>query len=68
MKYQIIILLSIFVLSCNNTPKDKKEKFQYMKFGPKCSMYTDFTGQEVSQSYKEKIEKAINNPDMLIYF
>ena len=29
MKYQIIILLSIFVLSCNNTPKDKKEKFQY---------------------------------------
>ena len=67
-----------YYCSCTTTPGGtcdtihtsacREEKFHYMIFGPKCSMYTDFTGQEVSQSCKEKIEEAINKPGTLVYF
>tara|TARA_B100001057_G_scaffold391530_1_gene399752 strand:+ start:5797 stop:6294 length:498 start_codon:yes stop_codon:yes gene_type:complete len=47
MKLKIVIVLSVFVLSCNNAQKDTKEKFQYERVKEEAPVSNNMTSNTV---------------------
>ena len=47
MKLKIVILFSVFALSCNNAPKETKEKFQYDRVKEEAPVSSNMTSNTV---------------------